>query len=205
MEHKKYVITVTRRFGSMGRPIAMKLAELLDIEYYDRDIVDGAAEKLGLPSAVVDEAEEKANREYINPYTRMRYPLGRNSASKQQDEIFNAQKNIIEFLAQQQSCVIVGRCADAILIDNPHSMHVYIYAPYEKRLEHCVNDLGLTEEEGRRMIHDVDEARNAYHERYAGYLPNEPRYKDIMINSAFLGVDGTAGLLADAARERFKL
>ena len=59
MSRNRFVITVTRQFGSMGRPIAMKLAETLGIEYYDRDIVEKTAEKLNLPSAIVDEMEEK--------------------------------------------------------------------------------------------------------------------------------------------------
>ena len=60
MGKSKYVVTITRQFGSMGRPIAKKMAEKLGIEYYDRDIVDQAAKKLNLPVSVVDEVEEPA-------------------------------------------------------------------------------------------------------------------------------------------------
>ena len=205
MNRNRFVITVTRQFGSMGRPIAMKLAETLGIEYYDRDIVEKTAEKLNLPSAIVDEMEEKARHEYVNPYMRMKYPLGRQSTSAQQDQIFETQKNIIAFLAEQHSCVIIGRCADFILADHPDSMHIYIYAPYVCRLRHCTQDLGLSEEEGKKMIHDVDLARQAYHERYAGCLPGDPKYKDILINSAFLGTERTVEYLARLAEIRFGL
>ena len=57
MKNKKYVITITRQFGSLGRPIAKLMAEQLGIEYYDRDIVDQAAKQLKLPASVVDEED----------------------------------------------------------------------------------------------------------------------------------------------------
>ena len=68
MNKKKYVVTIARQFGSMGRPIAMKLSEILGIEFYDRDIVDQAAEKLNLPVSIVDENEETA-KELKNNYS----------------------------------------------------------------------------------------------------------------------------------------
>ena len=135
----------------------------------------------------------------------MRFPLGRQNAAEQQDRIFEAQKNIIQFLAKRQSCIIVGRCADFIPADLDHVMNVYICAGYQNRLAHCMNDLGLTEAEGRRMIKSVDEARKAYHLNYAGYLPGDPAHMDIIINSGFLGIDGTAEYLAGAVIRKFGL
>ena len=70
MKNKKYVITITRQFGSLGRPIAKLMAEQLGIEYYDRDIVDQAAKQLKLPASVVDEEEESAKKIFKNPFSR---------------------------------------------------------------------------------------------------------------------------------------
>lgn len=86
----------------MGRPIAMKLSEILGIEFYDRDIVDQAAEKLNLPVSIVDENEETA-KELKNNYSRMQFPLGRQKSTEVQDKIFEAQKNIINFMAEKES------------------------------------------------------------------------------------------------------
>lgn len=85
MNKKKYVVTIARQFGSMGRPIAMKLSEILGIEFYDRDIVDQAAEKLNLPVSIVDENEETA-KELKNNYSRMQFPLGRQKSTEVQDK-----------------------------------------------------------------------------------------------------------------------
>lgn len=75
MEH--FVVTITRQFGSLGRPIARQMSEILGIDYYDRDIVDQAAKKLKLPISVVDQEEEKAVKQAVNPFSRMIFPLGK--------------------------------------------------------------------------------------------------------------------------------
>lgn len=199
---EKYVVTITRQFGSMGRPIARKMSEILGIEYFDRDIVDQAAAKLKLPVSVVDQEEERAKKMEKNPLSLMMYPLGKGTSSTQ-DQIFEAQKNIIEFLAERENCIIVGRCSDFILSEVKRSMHIYIYASYEARLRHCIEDLNLSETEARKMIRSVDEARDSYHMQYAGYLPDDKRHKDILIDSTLFGIEGTAEFLADAVRKKF--
>ena len=182
MSNSKYVITITRQFGSLGRPIARKMSEKLGIEYYDRDLVDQAARKLNLPVSVVNEEEETAKKMVANPFSRMMYPLGKGISSTQ-DKIFEAQKNIIQFLAEKETCIIVGRCSDFILSEMENSMHIYIYAPYEVRVQHCVKDLNMDIDEARKMIVAVDEARDSYHMNCAGYLPDDKNYKAVIASS----------------------
>lgn len=204
MSKSKYVVTITRQFGSLGRPIARKMADKLGIEYYDRDIVDQAAKKLNLPVSVVNEEEESAKKILVNPFSRMMYPLGKGTSTTQ-DEIFQAQQNIIKFLAEKETCVIVGRCSDFTLEEMENVVHIYIYAPYEARVGHCVKDLHMDINEARKMIVAVDEARDSYHMQYAGYKPDDKNHKDILIDSSFLGVEGTADYLVEAVKRRFAL
>ena len=199
---KKFVVTITRQFGSLGRPIARRMAEILGIEYYDRDIVDQTAQELDMPASVIKHEEEKAAKQTVNPFSRMMFPLGKGT-SHTQDKIFEAQQNIIKQFADKQSCIIVGRCSDFILGDEPDSIHIYIYASYEARLRHCIEELELEESEARSMIRAVDEVRDSYHMQYAGFLPDDKRHKDIMIDSSLFGVEGTAQYLADAVRRKF--
>lgn len=203
-EQKKYVITIARQFGSLGRPIAKLMAEKLGIEYYDRDIVEQAAQKLNLPVSKIDEVEESAKRSTKNSFRRMMYPLG-TQASSVQDKVFEAQQNIMKFLVERESCIIVGRCSDFTLSDIENSIHIYIYAPYEARVRNCIEDLQLDEAEAKKMIKSVDEARDTYHMHYAGFLPNDPRFKNILIDSSLLGVEGTADFLVEAVKRKFGL
>ena len=199
------IVTIARQFGSLGRPIAMRMSEKLGVEFYDRDIVEEAAKKLNLPVSKIDEIEESAKKKvHSNNFRRMMYPLG-TQADDLQDKLFEAQENIIKFLAERESCIIVGRCSDFILADETNLLRIYIYAPYEERVKNCVNDLKMDETDARKMIRAVDEARDHYHMHYTGFLPNDQRFKEIMIDSSMLETEGTADYLVDAVKMKFGL
>ncbi len=194
-----YTITITRQFGSLGRPIAKKLAEILEIEYYDRDIVEETSKNLGIPVSVISNQEEVKNS-----FFNMIYPLGTETL-EQQDLIFEEQAKIIRGFAERKSCIIVGRCSDYILRNNKNCMNVYIYAPYEARRRNCIDYLRMDNEMASRMIQKVDKARDKYHKNYAGYLPNDYEHKEVMVDSSVFGIEGTAKVLAATARERFQI
>lgn len=187
---KQYVVTVSRQFGSMGRTIAKQMAEKLGIEFYDRDIVEETAKRMGLPVSVISAKEENANSVYF----KRQYPLGM-GVSNMQDEIFSIQKNIIEDLAKKESCIIVGRCADSVLADYKNRLSVYIYAPYEKRLENCTEILKMEEKTARKMIREVDRSRELYHRRYCPEYTDAFSNRDLLIDSSRFGIEKTAELL----------
>lgn len=195
-----YTVTITRQFGSLGRPIAKELAEILGIEYYDRDIVEETAKKLGMPVSVISDQEETVKSGFF----KMGFPLGMGTSEKQL-EIFNEQVKIIRDLAEKESCIIVGRCSDYILRNQKNCINVFIYAPYEARLRNCVDILHMEKEEAKKMIAKVDKARDSYHKTFAKFLPGDFEHKDVLIDSSMLGVEGTAKALADIIRARFGL
>ena len=196
----KFVVTIARQFGSLGRPIARMVSETLGIEYYDRDIVDMAAKKLDLPVSTISDYEESAKSAFFN----MSYPLGMGTTAIQ-DSIFTTQKKIIVDLAEKESCIIVGRCADHILKDHKNIINIFIYAPYADRLKNCVERLNMQPDEARKMIADVDKARESYHRHYCGYSMSDKDYKHIMIDSSLLGIDGTCEVLVELIKKRFHL
>lgn len=196
----KFTITITRQFGSMGRTIAKELSEELGVEFYDRDIVEEVSQKLKLPVSQISESEEQASYRF---WRRM-FPLGTDK-EYMQNIIFDVQKEIIKELARKSSCILVGRCSDAILEPQENNLNLYIYAPLEKRLDNCINRLEMGEAEARRTIADVDRARDAYHKKYAGFLPSSPEHKHLMIDSSMLGPEETAHWIAGIARKKFDL
>ncbi|RRF95200.1 MAG: cytidylate kinase-like family protein [Lachnospiraceae bacterium] len=197
---KKYIITLSREFGSLGRPIARKLSEFLGIDYYDREIVEKTAENLGLPLEVIKNTEEKVQSRFFA----MGFPLG-TGATDQQDQIFSEQARIIRDMTDKGSCIIVGRCSDYILGNEKNCYRIYVYSPLEDRYRNCVDYLHIDPNEARKMIAKVDKARKAYHLHYAGYLPGDEAGHDLMINSSVMGVDGTARCLEKVIRVRFGL
>lgn len=195
---EQYVITISRQFGSMGRTIAQELSKELGIEFYDRDIVEATAKRMGESVKAISDAEESAGSFFL----RKKYPfkLGIYSIS---DEIYAVQKNIICDMANKQSCIIVGRCADSILKDIPNHLNVYIYAPFEARLYNCTHDLMMEEATARRMIKEVDAARSNYQRKYCPEAKSVFDNKDLMIDSSRFGIEGTVKLLSAIARERW--
>lgn len=200
MAEKKYIVTITRQFGSLGRPIAREMSEILGIEYYGRDIVEATSKKMNLPVSKISEHEET----YSTSLFSMLLPLGSDSIAKQ-DEIYNVQKEVIREMAEKESCIIVGRCADYIFRDHRNVLNIYIYAPVDARYKNCVEVLKMKPEEATKMIYKVDKARTAYHKRYAKYAPGDLDSKQIMIDSSMLGVKGTAEVLAEIVQRRFGL
>ena len=196
---EKYVVTITRQFGSLGRPIARKMSELLGINYYDRDIVESTANHLNLPVSTISAAEDFGKSRFAF----MKYPLG-SGIKDIQDKIFAVQEQIIQDLADKESCIIVGRCADFALKDYKNCLNISIYAPFHARYTNCVEKLFMRPDEAREMIRSVDKARNAYHKKYAGYFPNSTEHMDLMIDSSVLGAEETAKFLAELVRKKFQ-
>ena len=106
-------------------------------------------------------------------------------------------------MARKDSCIIVGRCGGFCLKDHPRLLDVYIYAPYEKRMENCLNRLGMNEKTAKKMIAEVDAARENYHRLYIPGYKTPFSCSDLCIDSSAFGVRGTAEVIADAARRKF--
>lgn len=198
---ENYVITISRQFGSLGRPIAKKMAQLLNIEYYDRDIVDKLAQETNLPVSTVSMDNELNDSEYI----RMKYPLGKNDEDEQ-NKIFQAQSKIITKLAEKGSCIIVGRCSDYILRNQTNHFSIYIYSSYEERINNCINSLNMSKAEAEEMINSVDEARKSYKLHYAKTYSEGIENKDMLIDSSsYKNIDETAKVLVDMIKVKFNL
>ena len=147
---KKFCISISRQFGSLGRPIAKVLSEKLGVNYYDRDIVEMAAQRHNLTVKEASAMEETASK-----FAFMKFPLGVGTTAAQ-DKLFEAEAAVIREVADRESCVIVGRCSDSILEDFEHHLSIFIYAPYEDRIVNCVNELGMDTKQAKKMIADVD-------------------------------------------------
>ena len=194
---ENYVITISRQFGSLGRPIAKKMSELLGIGYYDRYILGKAAAQLETSSEEIKGIEETAPK-----LSNMRFPF-RAGHKEMQDSIFEAEKKIILELAERESCIIVGRCSDYILRNFKNHISIYIYAPYYDRLRNCVDTLNMNPDEAKRIIDETDAAREAFNQHYAKCSAVEISMKDVLIDSSTLGLEGTAELLVDLVKRRF--
>lgn len=195
----KYVVTLSRQFASMGRTIAQHMSEELNIEFYDRDIVEDAAKRMGVTVSDVGENEETAGSVFGN----MKYPFGLGLVSTNR-EIFEVESNIIRDIAgRDESCIIVGRCADYVLRDLPDCLHIHVYASAEHRIKNCVDFLGMDEKDARRVLPQMDKSRSLYRFRYCEDVKDVFDGRDIMIDSGTFGPEKTADILCGVVRSVF--
>ena len=201
---KNVIITISRQFGSNGREIARKLAEYLDISYYNKEILERIAVNMGVCADFFKDQNQDANGLFTIESKGL---LGLRNITELSvnSQIYDMASDFIQKISQREDAVIVGRCADYIFRDHRNVLNIYIYAPVDARYKNCVEVLKMKPEEATKMIYKVDKARTAYHKRYAKYAPGDPDSKQIMIDSSMLGVRGTAEILAEIVQKRFGL
>lgn len=197
---QNYVITITRQFGSHGRDIGIAVAKMLGIPLYDRNDFEKEAEALDETLSSLVRFSEKG----IMGYDKMAYPLGIGSSLKL-DRMYELQSKLVVERAERESCVIIGRCADYLLRERENVIRCYIFAPYQARIANSIRTLGCTTAEPLRILEEVDKARASYYKTHTGCEVNNTRYRDLFLNSNLLGIEGSAALIADAAKRKFHL
>ena len=196
---EKYVVTISREFASLGRTIAQRLSEKLEIPFWDRDIVEAAAKRMGHTVSTISEEEERAKN---SVFLRKKYRMSLATYSIN-DEIFETEKSIILDETSRESCIIVGRCSDYILRDLPNHLSVYIYAPYKERLKNCVDTLMMDEKTAKKMIREVDAARSHYRQKYCPEITSDTDCRHLMLDSSRFGVEGTEEIIAQVVHQRW--
>lgn len=207
MDH--YVITIARGFGSGGKEVARKLAEELGIACYENRILTLASQLSGLDEQLFDEVNEKMRGKKFSgllrglPRTILPKPVHEEFISD--DRLFDFQKQIIKNLADSESCVIVGKCADWVLKDYPNVTSIYIEAPRAFCVKRVMEKLGVNEETAHTSITKTDQYRAAYYEHYtAGNYWTNPVNYDLTLNSERVGIDTCVKLIKDYLRLKFQ-
>ena len=187
------IITISREFGSGGRPIGKKVAEKLNIPCYDHEIIEKIAQKSGFCEEFIREKGEYANTasRFFNALA-----AGATSGLSLQDKLWIEQEKVITELAQEQSCVIVGRCADVILKDKADLLTVFIHASMEKRMERIVRVYGEKEEPTEKRLKDKDKRRKAYYQYYTDSEWGVANKYHLSLDSGELGIDKCVELIA---------
>ena len=202
------IYTIGREFGSLGKKVGQDLAKRLGIKFYDKELLQKAAKESGLCEEIFESHDEKPTNSFLYSLVMDTYTGGSYSTAPFLDmplnhKVFLAQFDAIKKIAANESCVIVGRCADYILEDIPNHLNVFVYAPEEARLKNCVENLQMDPQTAKKMMRDVDAVRNRYHKAYIPGWQSVFDHKDLMIDSSRFGIDGTAKILADIVRNQW--
>ena len=198
-----FVITIARQYGSGGREIGLRVAELLGIKFYDKELITLAAQKSGLNANVAHHADEKATNSLL--YTLAMGSGSFNTANFSMDipindKLFITQSDIIKGLVQENDCVVIGRCGDYVLRNYDNRLSIFIYADLPCRIRRITEIYHVSENEARDMIKKTDKRRINYYNFYTGRKWGAFENYHASINSSVLGVEKTAQTIAAMAR-----
>ena len=203
---KKIIITIARQYGSGGREIGEKVAKILGIPLYDKQLITDAAAKGSLNEEIIRSADESAANSLLytlamgsNHYgTAMHFgykmPLN--------DKLFILQSEVIKGYAAEGSCVIIGRCADYVLKDDHDVFRIFIYGDLEHRQERVKErHPEIKPSQVIDIINKTDKRRSSYYNFYTGSKWGKYDNYDMAVNSSTFGIDETAELIAAAVKK----
>ena len=199
------VITIGRQFGSGGREIGEKLAEHFGIKCYDKELLSRAAKDSGFCEEMIKTHDERPTNSFLYNLVMDTYSFGYNTSTFMDmpisHKVFLAQFDTIKHLADTESCVIVGRCADYALAEYPNVLSVFISGNMDEKIKYISKLYDKTPEKAKDIIVKTDKKRSNYYNYYTSKKWGDARSYDVCLNSSVLGPEGTV----DAILEIIKL
>ncbi len=188
---KKYVITIARGYGSGGKTIGKMLSKQLNIPYYDRDLLRLASDDSGINEQLFAETDEKVKKSHLFKIANSIYkgeiiPPDRDDFISNEN-LFNYQAKIMKELADSESCILIGRCADFILKDYDNVIRIFVHAPLTDCIKNVQELMDKSEREIEKQIAAIDKRRSEYYEYYTGRDWQDAKNYDLCLNSSNLG------------------
>ena len=186
------ILTVAREYGSGGRYVAKLVAEKLGLKFYDKDLIEIISNESGLSASYIEENEESIHGNLLSSFNTPYY----NNLSND-DNLFIAESKAIKNIAESGGCVIVGRCSNHILRDNPNTIHIFLYSDDENKVKRAVKYYELEEENALKEINRINKNREKYYNYYTQEKWKDMSNYDLCINVDLLGVEETSAYIAE--------
>lgn len=200
------VITIGRECGSAGRLIGQKLAADLGVKCYDKELLTLAAKNSGLCEELFKTHDEKPTSSFLYSLVMDTYSMGYNTSAYMDmpinHKIFLAQFDTIKKLADEESCVIVGRCADYALADYPNTVSVFICGDENEKIHHLMERHNVDESKAKDIMIKTDKRRSSYYNYYSSKRWGSSKSYDMCINSSAVGYDGAVEIIKELAKKK---
>ena len=206
----KIILTIGRQFGSGGREIGKRLAKELGIGYYDKELITMAAQESGLCEEIFYKADERTSKRFSYAFT-MGYTsfmggmLTPYNNVLSNDGLFKIQSDAIRKLAAKESCVMVGRCADYILRDDPNCISFFVHSSAESRIRLITQRQGVTVEEAKALMEKNDKSRAAYYNYYTNKTWGAASSYNFSIEVSVLGIDETVAFMKSFVERKISM
>lgn len=206
----KFIITISRGYGSGGKVIGKKLAKELKIPYYDSEILKMASEESGINEELFAKADEKLSGfSFLRAIPKkaafeggLISPSSPDFVSK--ENLFNYQAHVLRNLAGKESFIVIGRAADYILDGYPNLVKVHVYAPFDSCVKTVCEMFSLNKREAKKRIKTIDKERADFYKYYTGNKWDSPENYDLIINTSKTGWDNCAKLIKSYLKLKLK-
>ncbi|WP_418840599.1 AAA family ATPase [Roseburia inulinivorans] len=194
------IYTIGREFGSGGREVGEKLAAKLGIKLYDKELLQQAAKDSGFCEEIFENHDEKPTNSFLYSLVMDTYSVSGYSAAPFLDmplnhKVFLAQFETIKKIAEKESCVIVGRCADYALSDTPDCINIFIHADLDVRIKNVSRNLNITENKARDIINKTDKQRASYYNYYTSKKWGDSKSYNLSLDAGKLGTDNCVEMI----------
>lgn len=195
----KTIITIGRQYGSAGHQIGKTLADELGIAYYDKELLERAAKDSGMCEELFKNHDEKPTNSFLYSLVMDTYSFGYAASSLSDmplnQKVFLAQFDAIKKIAEEGPCVMVGRCADYALAENPNCLSVFIHADLSLRIRRIASKYNLTDAKAKDKIIKTDKRRASYYNYYTSKKWGDIDSYNVSFDSGLLGVNGTVDMI----------
>ena len=203
-----FVIAITRTCGSGGTTIGKMLSDYFKIHMYDKELLRLASDDSGINESLFSSADENTKNSLLykvskNVYNGELIPPESNDFTSN-DNLFNYQAKILRELAEKESYVVIGRCADYILKDNPNVFKIFIHASNEFCIEHEMKYFGFSEKEAIKEINKLDKYRKEYYYYHTGRTWESAKNYDLSIDTSKLGIEKSVEYIKEYMRLRME-
>ena len=197
------IITIGRQCGSGGKKIGEMLAEKMGIKCYDKELLSLAAKHSGLCQELFEKHDERPTSSFLYSLVMDSYSMGYTTSGYSDmpinHKIFLAQFDTIKKIANESSCVIVGRCADYALEDYPNVVSDFITGNDTDKIKRIQDIYNVTESKARDIIVKTDKQRSSYYNYYSNKKWSDPRSYDLCVNSSTVGLEGVVDVIMNFA------
>lgn len=206
---ERFVIAITRTCGSGGTTIGKMLSNDLNINMYDRELLRLASDDSGINEALFANEDENVKNSLLyrvskNVYDGELIPPESNDFTSN-DNLFNYQAKVLRELAEKESYVVIGRCADYILKDNPNVFKIFLHAPYEYCIKHEIETLCISEKKAIKQIKKLDKYRKEYYYYHTGRKWENVKNYDLCIDTSKLGFEKSVEYIKEYIKLRMDL
>ena len=199
--NEKFIITVGRQLGSGGRIIAQELAQILGISFYDKELIQRVSVDSGVSSKFFENADESVNPALTGGLLTDFFQ----DVFLSNESLFQMQSDVIRKIAETESAVFVGRCADYVLRDHPRAVHLFISANLEDRIERVARYQGISTEKSLALIEKTDKKRAAFYNYFSNKTWGAAKSYDLCINTSALGMEATTGFVFDFVKKKLNI